>query len=153
MKWLIIYYTYRVLTADCMDDERFAELLKVHEGVRHFPYQDTTGHWSIGVGRNLTDRGITLATIDQMLCEDIQLTRTELDKIYPEWEELSENRQLVLASMVYNLGAPTFLTFNRFWARLREGNMEAAADELEDSRWFRQVGNRGPELVGMFRDG
>ena len=155
MKWLLIYYTYRVLTADCMDDERLIELLKHHEGVRNFPYLDTAEppNITIGVGRNLSSRGITAATIEQMLCEDIEIVRKELDSMYPDWKELTESRQLVLASMAFNMGGPTLATFSRFFAALRQGDWEKAADEMIQSKWYNQIGNRGPELVGMMRDG
>ena len=32
--------------------------LRRDEGVRFKPYQDTVGKWTIGVGRNLSDKGI-----------------------------------------------------------------------------------------------
>jgi len=35
------------------------EQLKLHEGIKLYPYKDTKGKWTIGVGRNLTDVGIS----------------------------------------------------------------------------------------------
>ena len=42
-----------------MNKQRLAEQLKVHEGLRLKPYKDTVGKWTIGIGRNLEDKGIT----------------------------------------------------------------------------------------------
>ncbi len=147
--FLVIFLNY----GDCMDDEALKAQLRLHEGERLLPYLDTEGKWTIGIGRNLTDRGISVATMEQMLCEDIELVKAELDSIYPDWGELSENRQLVLADMTFNLGAPRFLNFVKFWAALRVGDYERAADEMIDSRWYRQVGDRGERLQVMMREG
>lgn len=151
------YMTYQVLTVQpetcLMDKNTLIEQLKRHEGVKHFPYLDTAQKWTIGAGRNLTDRGITIGTINQMLLEDISLVTTELDKAYPEWCELSENRQLVLANMTFNLGMPRYLTFERFWAALRQNQWELASTEMLNSRWARQVGDRAIELSEMMRNG
>ena len=37
-------------------------LLRHHEGLRLKPYADTTGHWTIGVGRNLEAEGFERST-------------------------------------------------------------------------------------------
>lgn len=153
------YMTYRALTVEpeieicSMDDSRLKEQLRRHEGVKRFPYVDSVGKMTVGVGRNLSDRGISMATMEQMLTEDIELATSELDKIYPDWCELSENRQLVLANMTFNLGAPRYLTFEKFWAALRQAQYELAASEMMDSRWARQVGERAVELSELMKNG
>lgn len=156
---LKIFYTVFLFTTwpgDCaMNREELIEQIRLHEGVRLLPYQDTKGKWTIGIGRNLTDRGITLATAEQMLCEDIDLAVSELDRIYPDWEELTETRQHVLIEMIVNMGAPSFLTFSKFWAALRVGDYDRAADELYDSKWRREdVGEaRSSLIIAQMRDG
>ena len=47
------------------------EQIKQHEGFSRFPYVDTVGKVTIGYGCNLTDCGISEATADQMLDEDL----------------------------------------------------------------------------------
>lgn len=136
-----------------MDTSRLVEQLKRHEGVEYFPYVDTVGKITIGAGRNLTDRGITVATINQMLDEDINLATSELDRHYPSWCNLTENRQLVLANMSYNLGMPRYKTFKRFWAALRQENWELASEEMLSSKWADQVGDRAIELADMMKSG
>lgn len=133
--------------------ERLIELLKQHEGVKNFPYLDSVGKWTLGVGRNISDNGVSNATIEQMLIEDIEKTEGELDRIYPYWCNLSENRQLVLLDMCFNLGAPRYLTFEKFWAALRNDEYGLAADEMIDSKWARQVGERARLLSQMMVEG
>jgi len=153
------YMTYQALTVQppieiCMiNTDRLIEQLKRHEGIEHLPYIDTQGKMTIGIGRNLTDRGISIATINQMLMEDIELATSELERVYPEYCDLSEDRQLVMANMSFNLGLPRYLKFEKFWAALRQGEWDMAALEMLDSRWAKQVGDRATELAEMMRKG
>jgi len=48
------------------------DLLVKHEGLRTKPYEDTTGHLSIGVGRNLDSLGLSHDEIYYMLKNDIR---------------------------------------------------------------------------------
>ena len=154
-----LYMTYQTLTVEpplevCdIDKNKLIEQLKRHEGIKPFPYVDTAGKMTIGVGRNLTDRGITIGTISQLLAEDINIATAELDIHYPEWCDLSENRQLVLANMVFNLGMPRYLKFVKFWAALRQEKWELASTEMLDSQWAKQVGDRAIELSELMREG
>ena len=47
--------------------------LRDHEGLRHFPYQCTAGRTTIGYGRNLDDKGLTLAECEVLLDNDLTL--------------------------------------------------------------------------------
>lgn len=136
-----------------MDDERLIEIIREHEGVRIFPYTDATGNLTIGVGHNLTANGLSLIMIDAILAEDIAIVKAELDKEYTEWCDLTEDRQIVLISMGFNMGMPTYKTFVKFWAALRAGEYGLAADEMLDSNWRKQVKGRAVELAGMMRRG
>jgi lysozyme len=54
--------------------------LERDEGRRLRPYVDTAGKVTIGVGRNLTDVGITDDDCDRMLAEDIARAEADLDR-------------------------------------------------------------------------
>ena len=127
--------------------------LKLHEGVEKHPYTDTVGKTTIGVGRNLTDRGISDATIEQMLIEDIELVQDELDKHYPDWCKLSEQRQMVLIDMCFNMGLPRLTTFKKFWAALKAARYAEASKEMLNSKWANQVGQRALTLSKMMSEG
>lgn len=159
LKIWTIYATFKLLSMQpgleicVMDEQRLIDQLKIHEGEVFLPYKDTAGKWTIGVGRNLTDKGISMATSEQMLKEDIQEAVDELNRVYPEWCDLTESRQIVLCNMAFNMGMPTYLTFSRFWAAIRSSEWHTAADEMLDSQWARQVGNRATELAELMRNG
>lgn len=124
-----------------------------HEGLRLKPYKDTVGKLTIGVGRNLDDVGISEAEAMFLLESDIASVKAELDKACPWWSELSENRQLVLADMCFNLGIVRLKGFRNALQAMREGRWNDAAKEMLDSRWASQVGPRATRLADMMKEG
>ncbi|MBE7415099.1 MAG: lysozyme [Deltaproteobacteria bacterium] len=130
----------------------FKELLVKHEGLRLKPYRCTAGKLTIGVGRNLEDRGISNDEAMLLLDNDIEQTLREC-RTFPWFEQLDNVRQAVVASMVFNLGLSKFQKFKKTIAALEAGDYAEAAREMVLSDWFTQVGKRGPELMEMMRTG
>ena len=58
------------------------DLLERHEGRRAFPYLDTVGKLTIGVGRNLSDRGLSEDEIDLLLASDIAIAEEACADIF-----------------------------------------------------------------------
>ena len=126
------------------------EDLKRHEGFRGMPYRDTLGVLTVGYGRNLDAKGISEPEAHFMLRNDIidalqNLTMLEF------WGSLSETRQVVLVDMAINLGFRGLLNFKKMIAAMRARDYNKAADEMLDSVWALQVGNRAMELAQMMR--
>lgn len=136
-----------------MKKGRLKSVLIKHEGLRLKPYRDTVGKLTIGVGRNLDDRGITRDEALYMLENDIHIVEEELDQRIPWWRELDDVRQEVLLNMAFNLGVPKLMKFKNFLRALKEGNYAQAADEMLDSLWAQQVGRRAKELALAMRNG
>jgi len=148
-----------------MNTQRVIEQLKRHEGLRLYVYDDATGreirkgyrvqgHPTIGVGRLLTSaRGLSTIEIEMLLENDIEVVVDELNRNVPWWNELNESRQAVMVNLCFNLGWPRLSLFENMLDAAEKGNWDRAADELMDSKWFRQVGLRGLELVEQLRTG
>lgn len=136
-----------------MNRAALKEQLIVHEGLRLKPYQDTVGKATIGVGRNLDDRGISMHEAMLMLDHDIDDVEADLDRVMPWWRSLSEARQLVLADMCFNLGVARLTAFKNTLAAMKAGDYEAAADGMLASRWASQVGKRAQKLAKAMREG
>ena len=129
-----------------------ARLLTRHEGRRAFPYTDTAGRLTIGVGRNLTDRGLAGDEIDLLLANDIALARSICgDQFGAAFHAASTARQQALISMAFNLGGPRLAGFVRFHAAVMRGDWDAAAAEALDSRWATQTGRRATDIAAMLR--
>jgi len=144
------------------------------EGLRLEVYQDTLGIDTIGVGRNLEDRGITKEELDAMdfpnieavyehgiteadaaylLENDVQIVEDELLKAHPCLAELDSVRQLVLVDMAFNMGVPRLCKFKKMWAAIHENDFRTAAKEMLDSRWAIQVKSRSHKLAHAMHHG
>jgi lysozyme len=136
-----------------MDRNRLIDQLRIHEGVEKTVYNDSEGIPTIGVGRNLRDRGLSDDEIDYLLSNDIDIVVDELDKVMPWWRDLDEVRQRVLCDLVFNLGMPRFSGFKKSISYMKQQMWDQAANELLDSKWARQVGRRAHTLSEMMRTG
>ena len=62
-----------------------------------------------------------------------------------------EDCQRVCINMAFNLGRNRLSKFKKMITAVNEGNYQKAADEMIDSKWYRQVGRRSEELVEIMR--
>ena len=111
---------------------------------------------TIGVGRNLDDRGITREEALHLLENDIEDCRRDCMVIFggqDRWEQFSPVRQRVLVDMRFNLGASGLRSFSRMLAAVKAHQYDRAADEMKSSRWATQVGRRAVTLERMMREG
>lgn len=128
------------------------DMILRHEGMRLKLYKDSVGKTSIGVGRNLDDRGITRAEARIMLDNDIMDHTLDAQKI-PVFVKLDQVRQDVLIDMVFNMGLPRVLAFKKMLAALEAADWQEASLQMRDSKWATQVGNRALELSKMIETG
>ena len=130
-----------------------AQLVR-HEGLRLKPYRCTAGKLTIGIGRNLDDRGISQKEAYAMLERDIlDFEQQLLDDIPDVYYGLDEVRQSVLLNMCFNLGMKGLLGFKNTLAFIGAGDWERAANGMLASKWAKQVGMRAIELSEMMRKG
>jgi lysozyme len=128
-------------------------LLVSHESYRQFPYADVTGHITVGIGRNLSDRGISTTEAFYLLDDDIMYFSAKLSHFLECFTKLDENRQIALIDMCFNLGVQGFLNFKEMISALESGDYERAADEMLNSKWSEQVGERATCLANIIRTG
>ena len=136
-----------------MDREKLKRQLVVQEELRFKPYRCSAGKLSIGVGRNLDDRGITRAEADLMLENDIDLALEELRRNLPWFAQLDGVRQAVLVNMCFNLGWTRLAQFSRMLSAVRRGDYVEAAKEMKASLWAKQVKSRAVTLERMMETG
>lgn len=123
-----------------------------HEALRLKMYKCTADKWTIGVGRNIEDNGISADEADYMLENDLNSVFKDLER-YDFWPNLCASRQAVLADMRLNLGMSRLAGFRKMLAALRVADYAGAAKEMEDSAWFRQVGSRAKKLQRIMLTG
>lgn len=133
--------------------EELRRQLARDEGRRAKPYTDTTGHLTIGIGRNLDDVGLSDDEIDYLFEHDLRRTEDELLRVLPWVATLDEARLGVLLNMSFNLGVAGLLEFRKMLAAVERGDWETAAQEMGDSVWATQVGGRAARLMLQMRTG
>jgi lysozyme len=123
------------------------KMLIKHEGFRLYPYVDTVGKVTIGIGRNLTDMGISEEEAYYFLWNDLNQAEREIsNNLGHVFYTLPKAKQGVLINMCFNLGIKRFMGFKKMIAALKEKDYKKAAEEMIDSKWATQVGNRAIEL-------
>ena len=154
--------------------DKLIEMLIVDEGMKLQVYQDSLDIDTIGVGRNLEERGLTVAelqhlgftTMQEVYCigitesgaryllrNDIDIVERELSIAHPCIENLTEGRQIVCLNMAFNLGVPRLKKFKKMWAAVHKEDYGTAAKEMLSSRWAKQVKGRALRLSNIMKTG
>ena len=121
------------------------------EGLRLKPYRCTAGKLTIGVGRNLDDKGISKQEAMDMLNTDVLECVEALTLNLYFYSNLTQNQQRALINMCFNLGLGGLLKFKNMLAELSRGNGEGAAKEALNSKWAKQVGSRADRIAVLLR--
>lgn len=133
------------------------ESLIQHEGLRLKVYKDTLGIETIGVGRNLRDRGITQEEAMLLLEHDIQIAEGELYNALPWMGSLDPARRDVFIELSFALGMPKLREFRRMLLAGQNKDWDVCANELLNSLWAEQVGKapgeRAHTLATILRTG
>lgn len=135
-----------------MDRDALEAHLVWAEGEKLHMYKDSVGIWTIGVGHNIEERGISRTVSRLMLQEDVDEVLKDCARL-DYWSSLDATRRLVVADMVFNLGITRFLRFSLLNAALAIRDYNLAAFEMKDSKWYRQVGRRAVRLVEAMKTG
>lgn len=118
-----------------------------HEGYRKFPYADSTGHLTIGIGRNLSAEGISESEARMLLVNDLNGCIGDLAVGCPVYASLNDVRKSVLVEMAFNIGFVGLMAFKGMFACLENKDYAGAAKEMLNSKWAQQVGNRANDLA------
>ena len=135
------------------DINSFEDQLIDHEGLELKPYHCTADKLTIGVGRNIQDRGITEDEARYLLKNDIKIVEDELLTRQPVVAGLDSVRQRVLVDMGFNLGLPILMKFQNMWSAIENEDYHEAARQMMDSRWASQVGRRAERLAQAMSSG
>jgi lysozyme len=141
-----------------MNMTRLKRHLKTAEGWSPVPYTDTVGIWTIGYGHALIKEPPSGLRWTKGQSET-QLLRDVADAIHDAssfawFPTLDAVRQEVIVELAFNMGLPRLQGFRKMIAALAVKDYDRAADELQDSRWYGQVGvRRGRRLVEALRTG
>jgi lysozyme len=122
------------------------------EGRRSKPYLDTVGKITIGVGHNLTAKGLPDSLIDALLNIDLADANSGAEKL-SVYDKLDAIRQTVLVDMVFNMGFEDVQKFVNTLSAINRRDYESAATNMLHSVWAKEVGSRAVELAEIMRTG
>lgn len=113
--------------------------LVADEGLRLTVYRDSKGIETLGVGRNVRDKGLSSREAFDMLDHDVDEAVADLSGSFPWFVKLDAVRQRAVVNLRFNLGPTAFRGFKKFLAAMAKGEYDTAAEELVDSDWYGQV--------------
>ena len=145
-----------------MNVEKLREQLKIDEGCVYEIYNDHLGYPTFGIGHLVREsdpeNGSPLGTeisedrVNEAFDADIEIVLSDCSTLYPDFEDLPEEVQQIVANMMFNLGRPRLSKFVGMKRGVDAKDWDSAADEMVDSRWYRQVGARAERLVNRMRE-
>ncbi len=140
-----------------MNIDQLQKELKRDEGCVNAIYLDHLNLPTCGIGHLITEWdeeynqpvGTTISEdrVNELFKKDIKVTLEECEILYPNFNNLPEEAQLILANMMFNMGRPRLSKFKKMNKAIAEGDYLEASLQMEDSRWYKQVTNRAERLV------
>ena len=144
-----------------MDIDKLREEIAYDEGSVNEIYLDHLGLPTFGIGHLVIDsdpeNGQPVGTpVSEDRCNeafdnDVQTVISDCNILYPDFDELPEEVQRIIANMMFNMGRPRLSKFKGMKRGVDARDWNAAADEMVDSNWYRQVTKRADRLVERMR--
>ena len=116
--------------------------IKRNEGLRLKPYHCQAGKLTIGYGRNLEAKGISIREAEYLFKNDLKIVAKQVANRIEFYRKLSYKRKMVLVDMAFNMGIEGLLGFKKMLAALKSRDFMEAGKELMRSKYAEQVKTR-----------
>jgi len=137
------------------------EELKLDEGIKYEIYLDHLGLKTCGIGHLCIEgepefnqevgEEVAETRVFELFSKDMIKTLDECTVLYSDFADLPEEVKRIIANMMFNMGRPRLSKFKGMKAQVDARNWKKAADEMVDSKWYKQVPNRAKRLVERMR--
>ena len=144
-----------------MNIEQLREEISVDEGVKYEIYLDHLGLPTFGIGHLVRDddpesgqpvgTAVSEDRVNECFDKDVEIVIDDCRQLYEDFDDLPGEVQLIIANMMFNMGRPRLSKFKGMKRGVDARDWNAAADEMVDSAWYRQVTNRADRLVERMR--
>lgn len=144
-----------------MNIDKLREQLSADEGCKYEIYLDHLGLPTFGIGHLVKEADpefglpvgapVSSERVYAVFERDISVTLQDCCNLYDDFDELPEEAQLVIANMMFNLGYPRLSKFAKMKAAVDDRDYVEAANQMIDSKWYRQVPNRAMRLEKRMR--
>ena len=130
------------------------------EGIKYEIYRCSEGYPTGGIGHLITEwdeeyyeqpmgTKIPHEQVDEWFAKDIETTIKDCNLLFSQFNNLPDDIQHVLANMCFQLGRPRLSKFKNMIAAVEDLDWYKMADEMENSRWFKQTPNRAKRLIAI----
>ena len=139
---------------------KLQEEISKDEGIKFETYRCSLGHLTGGIGHLITEwdeeiysgpvgTAIPTEQVNDWFAKDIETTIKDCNLLFSQFNNLPDDIQHVLANMCFQLGRPRLSKFKNMIAAVEDLDWERMADEMENSRWFKQTPNRAKRLIAI----
>jgi len=145
-----------------MNIDKLREEIEYDEGSVGKIYLDHLGLPTFGIGHLVLESDpeygwevgtvVTKDRCNSAFNQDVKSVLNDCTILYDNFDELPEEVQKIIANMMFNMGRPRLSKFKGMKRGVDAKDWNAAADEMVDSTWYRQVTKRADRLVMRMRD-
>lgn len=128
------------------------DLIIKHEGKRNKLYKCSEGKWTIGIGHNIEDRGLSDNIVDFIFLEDFSDAYTAAHRTFNRFNFMPRQAQIVFINMSFQLGETKLKGFKNMIANANKADWDGVILEMMDSRWYRQTTDRANELIELIKE-
>lgn len=146
------------------DRAQLIQDLERDEGYRSLVYDDATGqpldkgdtikgNPTVGVGWALNKTPLSRPRAETILGWHIDDKAGDLYAQLPWLTGLTEARQRAMMNLAFNLGVAGLQKFTTFLGLMKGGRYAEAADDLANTPWHNQVGDRAKRIEALIKSG
>ena len=144
-----------------MNTDRLRQQLEIDEGCKYVIYLDHLNLPTHGIGHLILESdpeygqpvGTPVSEDRVIECfeKDLESVQKDCYRLYDDFDDLPEAVQEIIANMLFNMGLGRMKAFKGMKRNVDARQWDKAADEMVDSRWYNQVGERSKRLVERMR--
>lgn len=140
-----------------IDFEQLRIELESDEGCEYKVYLDHLGYPTFGIGHLIketdeefgceVDTPVSPERVQEAFEDDVQCTYNDCVRLYPDFDMLPTEVQLIIGNMMFNMGLTRLSKFKLMKKAVDDRDWKEAATQMTDSKWYTQVPNRAARLV------
>ena len=125
-----------------MNINTLREEIEADEGVKYELYYCSENHLTGGIGHPVPEQ-----QVQDWFLNDVQVAIQDCQTIFSAFDKLPDEIQHVLINMSFQLGKPRLSKFKKMIAAVEAEDYQEMANQMEDSRWYKQTTHRAQRLI------
>jgi len=132
--------------------ELLRQLLEHDEGCVYEVYKCSEGIETLGIGHRIVPQDkefgwpvgapVSEERVAELFKQDVTIALNDAKWLVRDFDDLPEAAQVTVASLCFQLGRSRYSKFVKHLAAIEARNWKAAADQLRDSKLYKQTPNR-----------